>query len=151
MTQIDLSALSPRHRAHAKRAIESARKRVNPIDAAVRPRVYDSTIEAEFARDIDVMAKTGAQFDGWNVVGWDYHPMAFNLASGLTYTPDFAMEIEHAATRYCLVEVKGSWKAKNARDSRTRLLIAAHRFPMFCWVAVTQGISKRWQIEWIRK
>jgi hypothetical protein len=64
-----------------------------------------------------------------------YHPITVRLADGARYTPDFGIRMHNV---FVLLEAKGSWKAKNARDSRTRLHIAQEMFPWWIWVDVTK-------------
>jgi len=149
--KLDLSALSPRHRLAVRRELANRKRDRGHVDATPKQPIYDSTTEAHFAQYVEALAKAECGFfEGRVMIDWDYHPMTFNLARGLTYTPDFGLVLSLGVTRrYVLVEVKGSWKAKNARDSRTRLLVAAERFQMFEWLAVTGGPPKDWVVEWI--
>ena len=75
---------------------------------------------------------------------WRYHPIRVRLARNCTYEPDFGVWDKDGLLTLC--EVKGSWLAKNARDSRTRLIIAASMFHRWAWLAVTRE-SGIWRFE----
>ncbi len=145
MKGLDLSRLSPAHRKKVenlmRRANQHQRPRADKVDAISAGIQYDSKLEAHFSQYVEALARSGSLLpDGCLVVDWDYHPMRVNLTPGLSYTPDFGLLVcrNGSAPRWRLVEVKGSWKSKNARDSRVRLEVAAQLFPFFEWVAVVQ-------------
>lgn len=70
-----------------------------------------------------------------------HHPFVVPLSEKRSYTPDFL--IEWADGRIQVEEVKGSLKQKNARDSITRLHVAAAKLPMFDW-----RLTRRMKGEW---
>lgn len=76
--------------------------------------------------------------------GWQYEPLSLALVGAgakrkKRYTPDFLVwENDGAIT---LEELKGSWRAKNQRDARTRLEVAADRHPWARFVAVTRDAA----------
>lgn len=89
------------------------------------PDDYDSKLEA--AR---------ATYLGYLLLAKDirlvrHHPFTVPLTNSRTYTPDFLVWWEDG--RITVEEVKGSVESKNARDSITRLHVAASMFPMFRW------------------
>lgn len=70
-----------------------------------------------------------------------HHPFTVRLSEQRTYTPDFL--VEWLDGRLQVEEVKGSRKQKNARDSITRLHLAAAKLPMFDW-RLTDRIRGQW-------
>ena len=77
---------------------------------------------------------------GAALIGWELHkkvtltmyePIAFYIPGG-RYRPDFMHILEDG--RIVFVEVKGSKKQKNYRDSRAKLRAAAEVFPFFTWM-----------------
>ena len=161
---IDLTALSPKHRAIATRLLAHKKRSEAKVEARLLggPK-YDSQLEADFASFLRALTRSSGRLsDGSGVLEWKYHPMRFRLAPGLSYTPDFGAVVKPripaawedgkvigttwGTPRYRLFEVKGSWKAKNARESRVRLKIAAHLFGFFEWVAVTRERGS-WEFE----
>lgn len=60
-----------------------------------------------------------------------YEPMAFYIPGG-RYRPDFMHILEDG--KIVFVEVKGSKKQKNYRDSRAKLRAAAEVFSFFTWI-----------------
>lgn len=156
MSGIDLASLSPKHRAYVKKQLTEAAKRPQTrVSAAVSDFSYDSALEARFAQYLAAMTWSDARLDdGCSVLEWRYHPMTFHLAPGLKYTPDFGANVIADGDQWCpeepryrLYEIKGSWLSKNARDSRTRLKVAAALFPFFEWEAVTPGSDGSFQFE----
>lgn len=154
--KLDLKSLSPQHQADiarvAKRSANHQRPRQAKVECVAGGVEYDSGMEARYATYLETLARTGGRLEGQWLVDWDYHPLRFSLAPGLTYTPDFGVIVDdgEGTRHYRLLEVKGSWKAKNARESRVRLVVAAHRFPFFEWRAVTED-RDGWQYEDIGK
>ncbi len=148
MKALDISSLSLRHQKYVRDAIErsSQHKRPKKVEAAAFGLKFDSKIEADLAGYFDLEKRIGSR-DQEYIIEWYYHPMKFLLAPGLNYTPDFGLLIDNlCSTHFRLIEAKGSWKSKNARDSRTRLKIAAHLYPFFEWQAVTPG-ENGWEFE----
>ena len=86
---------------------------------------FDSKLEAKRDRHFSMLVLTG------DVKRYRYHPFTIQIGPGKRYTPDFL--IEYADSRIVIEEVKGSLKMKNARDSVTRLHVAAGLLPMFAW------------------
>jgi hypothetical protein len=71
-----------------------------------------------------------------------HHPFTVLLSTKREYTPDFL--IEYPDGRIQVEEVKGNIKQKNARDSITRLHLAAAKLPMFDW-RLTMRIRGQWE------
>jgi len=128
---MDVSRLSPEHQKYITRmARESDRKRKPKTEKPMRYGIaFDSKLEIEFADQLNAFEKM------YRIESWMYHPLRVSLAPGCTYTPDFAARVNG---EFVIFETKGSWKAKNARDSHTRLVIATQKFPWWIWVAVTK-------------
>lgn len=101
-----------------------------PIDA------YDSKLEQARATYLGylLLAK-----DLTRVV---HHPFSVELAPKRWYTPDFLIEFPDG--RLQVEEIKGHLKQKNARDSITRLHLAAAKLPMFDW-RLTMRIRGQWE------
>lgn len=91
--------------------------------AAVDP--FDSKLEALRHRHLSMLILAG------EVKRVKYHPFTIAIGPGKKYTPDFL--VEYPDGRIVIEEVKGSLKMKNARDSVTRLHVAAGQLPMFSW------------------
>lgn len=70
-----------------------------------------------------------------------HHPFTVQLSEKRSYTPDFF--IWWTDGRLQVEEVKGSTKQKNARDSITRLHLAAAKLPMFDW-RLTRRVRGQW-------
>lgn len=104
---------------------------------------FDSKLELDFAWELERRRLAG------KIAEWRFHPMRFRLAPSVTYTPDFCTKARSDSLELSFFEVKGSWKAKNARDSRTRLQIAAYQFQWFDWYAVTRNPHDGWVFETI--
>lgn len=100
--------------------------------------------EARYARE--VLAPLHAAGE---IVGWGYETLSLVLSTSprVTYRPDFVLYLPSG--RFEVIEVKGSWRAKNARDSRTRLRIAAGRYPEIRFRAAIR-IRVGWKHEEIR-
>lgn len=159
MSRVDISSLSERHQRYVREQLAASRTggELVMVAPASEHLSYDSKTEERFAGYL-----TGLP----SVVEWQYHPMRLNLTpflrEPLTYTPDFGAIVrgglywkdfgsaEAAQRSYCLFEVKGSWQSKNARDSRTRLHVAAALFP-FRWFAVNPENEGRWKIVEIER
>jgi hypothetical protein len=76
-----------------------------------------------------------------------HHPFTIDIG-GRLYTPDYL--VWWADGRITVEEVKGSLKSKNARDSVTRLHVAAALFPMFTWYLIMRVGRTRWTERLIR-
>lgn len=76
-----------------------------------------------------------------------HHPFQIDIG-GRLYTPDYL--VWWADGRITIEEVKGSLKSKNARDSITRLHVAAALFPMFTWYLILRVGRTRWTERLIR-
>lgn len=112
-------------RARPRKPAESKPKK--PIPA---PDEYDSSLEAARARHLQALQDAG------EVKRWRYHPFRVKIAKDKWYEVDFA--VEYMDGTIWSEEVKGSVLAKNARDSITRLHVAATNLPMFRWRLVTR-------------
>lgn len=93
---------------------------------------FRSRLEADRARYLNGLKRIG------RIDSWSYEPLTFHLPGGVRYTPDFMLRTLYPVKTVILEEVKGSWKSKNARDSRTRLKITAGMYPEFAFRAVTK-------------
>lgn len=119
-----------RHQSDASEKLASS-----PADA------YDSKLEAARGTYLGylLLAK-----DIQKVV---HHPFTIDIG-GRLYTPDYL--VWWADGRITIEEVKGSVKSKNARDSITRLHVAAALFPMFTWYLILRVGRTRWTERLIR-
>lgn len=97
---------------------------------------YDSKLEARYAQYLDVLVFCK------EIKGYKYHPFTVKLAPKRTYTPDFAIQSNDG--QVTIVELKGSIRMKNARDSITRLHVAAANLPMFQWKLV-ERVKGQWK------
>lgn len=86
---------------------------------------FDSKLEEQRDRHFSMLMLAG------DVKRYRYHPFTMQIGPGKRYSPDFL--VEYADGRIVLEEVKGNLKMKNARDSVTRLHVAAGLLPMFVW------------------
>lgn len=66
-----------------------------------------------------------------------YEPIKFNLAHRTTYTPDFMCVTSDGIVEFH--EYKGFWRD----DARVKWKVAAERFWMFKWLAVTGNGTKK--------
>jgi hypothetical protein len=128
---MDISRLSPEHQAFIKRQSKTSDnyrkpKKEKPVKY---DNAFDSGLEIQYADEAEAYKKIG------RIDSWMYHPIRVRLAHGCNYTPDFGLRM---LGEFVLIETKGSWKAKGARDSRTRLQIAQQMFPWWIWVDVTK-------------
>ncbi len=140
----DIARLSPVHREFVRDQLDKRSKRpATAISAATPTRVYDSDAEARYAQLLDALTRSEAEhWDGTRVLEWSHHTIRFQVGAHEWYTPDFGLVVVHnwgdpdrIVERWRLVEVKGSWKAKNARESRAKLCAAALLNPWFEWEA----------------
>jgi hypothetical protein len=97
---------------------------------------FDSQLERDYL--VELAAR------GWHVVP---HPFTLHLPGGVDYTPDGIAWDDSYVIEIRVYECKGSIKAKNARDSRTRFKIAAGLFPCWPWVWVTRDRRGAWKEE----
>ena len=72
-----------------------------------------------------------------------YEPLTFHILGG-RYKPDFMHILD--AGEVIFVEVKGSKRQKNYRDSRSKWRAAAALHPWFTWVMAT-GKGESWVVE----
>jgi len=142
MIASDLTRLSPEHQRFIRNQAHNSERKKKPRVA--KPTGYgetfDSPLELDFAAELESLMRNR------QIREWRYHPLRFRLAPNVSYTPDFMLV--HLNESLALYEVKGSWKMKNARDSRTRLEIAAYRYPWFQWHAVTR-VDGAWSYKQI--
>ncbi len=93
-------------------------------------------LENEFADLLDTRKLVG------KILAWYFEPMSLrigtrgNSSKALFWTPDF-MVID-SDYQWIFYEVKGSWRATNHRDARTRIKVAALMFPHLRFVGATQ-------------
>jgi hypothetical protein len=140
---VDISRLSPEHQAfiksHSKASVQYQKpKKAKAVAYGIE---FDSNDEALLAVELEEWKRQGKIDD------WRYHPIKVRLAVGCMYTPDFGA-LHSDTGHWALYEYKGSWKMKNARDSRTRLKIAAELYPWWMWYGVTKEKGV-WQFEQI--
>lgn len=141
MTRVTLEQLSPEHQAFIRKHAHVGEefKKPRTPKPTWRGIEFDTALEVQFAQE-ELEPKQLAGF----IQEWAYHPIKVRLALNCTYEPDFwAWRSDTDVTIY---EVKGSWLAKNARDSRTRLSIAASMYWRWQWRGVTRD-GKTWIYE----
>lgn len=126
---MDLSRLSPEHQHFVNKhmRLSEGKKRPGRRKIVKYNCEFDSNLEIEFADQLEFF-RLGGIIDSWM-----HHPLRLSLATGCTYTPDFGLRCQ---SRWIMIETKGHWKQKNARDSHTRLVIAQSCFPWWEWCAV---------------
>jgi hypothetical protein len=131
VTRVDLARLSSKHQAFVKKNERHGDEYKKP--RAAKPKAlgeeFDSLLELDFAAHLQLLKDNG------EIDEWRYHPLKFRIAKNCTYEPDF---LTRKGEHFTVYEVKGSWKAKNARDSRTRLEVAAFMYQWFSWRGVTR-------------
>jgi hypothetical protein len=140
--------LSLAHQRFIKRHTERSERHKRPRSEkwVAHGEEFDSKLEYDFADELEQWHRDR------KIVEWRFHPMKFRLGKGSSYQPDFCtwptFTIE-TDVRLSFYEVKGSWLAKNARDSRTRLQVAAYMHQWFNWYAVTRTKGGIWELETI--
>lgn len=145
MKNAELARFSPRDQEFIRAELEkrSTHKRAPVFLHSPRDDQYDSDAERRYAQLLQALAGSGAKhWDGAKVLGWVHHPMKFRVGTNRWYTPDFALRLYPGPewvpeATFRLVEVKGSWKSKNARESRAKLEAAALLNDWFEWEAAT--------------
>ncbi len=140
MTKIDLDRLSPHHQRFIARSVRVSEQNKKP--QTKKPEAlgeeFDSKLELDFAWELERRRLSGA------IDEWRYHPLKFRIAKNATYEPDF---LSRTGKRFTIYEVKGSWKQKGGRDSRTRLQVAAYMYQWFAWKGVTRAKGGKWVFE----
>ena len=137
MTRVHTARLSAEHQAAIRKWQEVGERQKRPR-AEKKPELcafgyeFDSPLEVDFAHELE-RRYLSREFSDWR-----YHSMTFRLAKGVTYTPDFRTISHGIVPRLTFYEVKGSWKQKGGRDSRTRLKIAADLNQWCNWHGVTR-------------
>ena len=141
-----IDRLSPAHRARVREQLAMVKKPKKEKPKSLSLGIeFDSRLELDFADWLD------GELAARRISQWKYHALRFQLAPGLTYTPDFLAVPNRPGGSTNIYEVKGSWKMKNARDSRTRLKIAAWHYSWLNWYGVTRGDDGDWEFETILK
>ncbi len=142
MTRVPLDRLSAHHRAFIEKQVRASERHQKPRKEKPQGfgEEFDSAYELQYAQYLDARRLRGA------IERWWYHPMKFRIGKNATYEPDF---LTKSGTHFVVHEVKGSWKAKNARDGRTRLEVSAYLYQFFTWQAVTKGERGEWAFETI--
>lgn len=107
------------------------------LTTALAP-TFDSQLEADRAQFLFGLQLAGAV---WQYV---HHPFSVEIAPGCRYTPDFLVQWQDGLIT--IEEIKGSLKQKNARDSITRLKVAAAKLPMFRWLLITR-VERQWIVR----
>ncbi len=98
--------------------------------AALAP-TYDSQLEADRAEYLFRLQLAG------EIRQYVHHPYPYPIGTDMIYTPDFM--VWWADFSITIEEVKGSLKMKNARDSITRLKVAACLYPQQSWQLITRA------------
>lgn len=154
MKSSDVTRLSPLHQAliRAQTKVADSHKKPHQPKPTMFGEGFDSMLELDFACELDQWFRDGL------ITRWDYHPMRFRIAQSVNYTPDFFTEapsfvrmtdfITREYAGLSIFEVKGSWNAKNARDARTKLEVAAYLYQWASWYAATR-VDGIWKIETI--
>ncbi|MBW2560008.1 MAG: hypothetical protein JRE40_04025 [Deltaproteobacteria bacterium] len=144
MCPVDLTRLSPHHQRFIARQARVSERNKKPKEKQKKLEAlgeeFDSKLELEFAWELE-RRRLAHMIDEWR-----YHPMRFRIAKNANYTPDFLTRV---GSRFTIFEVKGSWDSKNARDSRTRLQVAAYMYQWHTWIGVTRSRHKEWVYETI--
>jgi hypothetical protein len=124
----------------ASRGLPSGHILVPPMEGpapkkrrTARRRAMNRT-EAAYAAQLELRRAAG------EIRSFEFEAVRLNIGEGAWYTPDFLVLRFTVETGFTVEfhEVKGSWKAKNARDGRTRLKAAAKQYPWARFVAVTK-------------
>lgn len=97
---------------------------------------FDSQLEADRAEYLFRLQLAG------EIRQYVHHPYPFPIGNDLIYTPDFM--VWWADFSITIEEVKGSLKQKNARDSLTRLKVAACLYPQHQWQLLTR-VRQEWR------
>ena len=99
-------------------------------------------LESSYAAHLETLKRSGDIFD------YRFEAMAFRLAPGVLWTPDFmVIRMEQGEGMFVeFHETKGSWKARNQRDARTRIKVAAGMFPFFDFYGA-RLVEGRWELE----
>ena len=147
MTRVAVEQLSAEHQAAIRKWQKASERNKRPqadkkASLCAFGYEFDSQLEVDFARELE------RWLEDKTIADWRYHPLRFRLAKGVTYEPDFRVLSHGIVPRLTFYEVKGSWKAKNARDSRTRLKIAASMNQWCGWYGVTREKGV-WKFETI--
>ena len=86
----------------------------------------------------------GQRLAAGEILWYRYEGIRLRLGKNSNYTPDFALM--RADGQLELHEVKGSWQAKNQRDGKTKLRVAAGMYP-FTFFGVTYDRRLGWQFQ----
>ena len=109
-----------------------------PKQPAVKRRGVMNKLEADFSNELGMNPDLS-----WH----GFEKIKLWLGDGVWWTPDFAAKYRVVAGgNLFFYEVKGSWKAKNQRDARTRIKIAASMYPQFTFIGVTR-VEGEWRYE----
>jgi hypothetical protein len=129
VTRIDISRLSQRHQAFVKNNEKHGEIYKKPCKEKPKAlgEAFDSLLELDYAWELERQRLAG------EIDEWRYHPLKFRIAKNCTYEPDF---LSRKGQQFIIDEVKGSWKQKGGRDSRTRLEVAAFMYQWFSWRGV---------------
>lgn len=95
-------------------------------------------LETRYSEQLEMLKRSG------NIIDWRFNSIRFRLADGLWYKPDFFIT---KSTHFEVHEVKGSWKAKNQRDAKTRLKACAERYQEFKWLVVQWDRKFGWKYQ----
>ena len=97
---------------------------------------YRSKLEEDYARRLEILLKAG------QLVEWHYEPMRFRLGKGAWYTPDFVI-VQAKSMHIECHEVKGFWR----EAARVRIKVAASKYTMYEFKAVTRDKKGAWEFE----
>lgn len=110
-----------------------------PTEKRTKSRGMNKT-ETCYAAYLEVLKVAG------EILSYEFEAIRLNIGERAWYTPDFfvlrhTIDTERPGNALAVEfhEVKGSWKAKNQRDARTRIKSAAKQFPHFEFLAVTKN------------
>jgi len=150
MTRVAIERLSPEHQeylAHAAERVDHFKKpKADKLKLMAYGETFKTQLELDYANYLETWRKAN------KIDSWLYEPLRFSLGLNVSYTPDFLTVQGDDAydSMRNIYEVKGSWLSRNARDSRTRLKIAATMYQWFNWYAVTREKGV-WKFETIRE
>lgn len=122
--------------------VEAARAGEGPGQAAEEPkrrRGVPNKTEQRFRREV-LEPRYGGK--GNHIA---FEPLTFHLPGGIRYTPDFLLRKHCGLMRF--YECKGSWKSKNARDSKTRLKVTAGLYPWWEFYAAHYERDNGWIVQ----
>jgi hypothetical protein len=116
-------------------------KKSKPKEPAAKPataRVHTpgqmNKTEARYAEQLEAWRLSG------EITSWMFEPLKLRLAKRTYYSPDFLVVRPDGAMEFH--EVKGHWED----DARVKVKVAAEKFPMFTFIAITHKRG-----EWVNE